>query len=288
MINVYDFHVAHPEIFTQISVNDKLFLSYQCPQIEKKLALYTHLNLIVYTLKGKRIIHHGGKTWLLSDSQSVFIGKTAFKQEIYHDTIGWQVLAFYFPDEYIVKIWDEFNRNKLAKVSAPTDDILIEINVNEITRSFFYSIVPYFKHRFGNAEDLLELKFKELLFNIFSDPQNAALTSYINSIRNEGICRIQEVMETNYLFNLSIEELSRMANCSVSTFKRKFYEHYHTTPGKWLKHKRLENAKWLLGLGNKTISDAAYDSGFENLSHFSRIFKEAYGVPPSSFKATGN
>ncbi len=285
MINVYDLHVAHPEIFRQISVKDKLFLCYQCPQVDKEITLFTHLNIIVYTMQGKRVFQHSGKSWLLTDNKAAFIRKTAYKQEIYHHTIGWQVLVFYFPDEYVCNILDEYCRNAPVKNVDPPTDMLIEIDVNEITRAFFYSIVPYFTQSLQNAEDLIELKFKELLFNIFSSPRNAPLVAYVQSLRNRDISRVKEVMETNYMFNLSIAEFARMAQCSVSSFKRKFQEHYHTPPGKWLKQQRLEYARLLLTAGGKTVSEIAYDSGFENVSHFSRIFKETYGAMPSRFNA---
>lgn len=48
--------------------------------------------------------------------------------------------------------------------------------------------------------------------------------------------------------------------------------------------KRLELAKSFLEAGERNISEVAFNSGFENLSHFSRIFKEKYGVSPQKFK----
>jgi len=36
---------------------------------------------------------------------------------------------------------------------------------------------------------------------------------------------------------------------------------------------------------HKTVSEAAFESGFENPSHFSRQFKARFGMPPKSKKA---
>ncbi|WP_416221651.1 helix-turn-helix domain-containing protein [Rhodohalobacter sp.] len=36
--------------------------------------------------------------------------------------------------------------------------------------------------------------------------------------------------------------------------------------------------------GNKTISQIAFDCGFNNLSHFSRTYKAEYGMSPSEYR----
>jgi AraC-like DNA-binding protein len=86
------------------------------------------------------------------------------------------------------------------------------------------------------------------------------------------------------MFNLTIEEYARIAGRSVASFKREFNEHYGTSPGKWLTHKRLEQAKLYLVTSKKTIGEIIYDTGFENISHFSRIFKENYGLSPMQYR----
>jgi AraC family transcriptional regulator, exoenzyme S synthesis regulatory protein ExsA len=59
-------------------------------------------------------------------------------------------------------------------------------------------MLPYFTQKVPPAESLLELKFKELLFNVFSDPSNAALLAYINSIEDQQKTPVWQIMEANY------------------------------------------------------------------------------------------
>jgi phage terminase small subunit len=54
MTNVYDFNVAHPEIFKQLSVKDMLFVHYKCPQYDQYVKLYSHYNAIAFTIEGKK------------------------------------------------------------------------------------------------------------------------------------------------------------------------------------------------------------------------------------------
>jgi AraC-like DNA-binding protein len=284
MINTYDFKVAHPDIIKQLAVKDMLFLYYKCPQVEKHVNLFTHYNEIVYTLNGKKTIYHGNKSWSLTDNKSLFVRRTAYSQEM-DEVVGWEVISFCFQDDFLRQVFKEYRQHFPVKnLPAPPTDMLIEINVNATTSAFFYSIVPYFSQKIPPSESLLELKFKELLFNVLSDPANACFLAYINSIADQYKTPLWQIMEANYKFNLSISEFARIAQRSVSNFKREFHEYYHTTPGKWLTHKRLEYAKLLLDGSKNNVTEIAYASGFENLTHFSRIFKEKYGLSPLQYR----
>jgi transcriptional regulator GlxA family with amidase domain len=134
------------------------------------------------------------------------------------------------------------------------------------------------------SENLLELKFKELLFNIFSNPANKGLVAYANSLCDSHKPSLLEIMEANYTFNLSIAQFARLAQRSLAAFKREFAGYYQTTPGKWLLQKRLEYAEHLLETSNKNINEITDECGFENATHFSRVFKEKFGLSPLLYR----
>jgi len=79
-------------------------------------------------------------------------------------------------------------------------------------------------------------------------------------------------------------EFARIAQRSLAVFKRDFNEIYHSSPGKWLLQKRIEYAKHLLDSSKKNVNEIAYDSGFENATHFSRVFKEKFGLSPLQYR----
>jgi AraC family transcriptional regulator, exoenzyme S synthesis regulatory protein ExsA len=284
MINTYDFQTEHPEIFSQLSVKDLVFLYYKCPQEERKINLYTHFNKIIYVLEGKKAIHHREKSWLLTNEKAVFIKKTAYNQERFWE-IDWEVLCFYCPDNYLREVFKEFRQHfDVKNIPIYSKEIVIEIHTNAAARAFFYSIIPYFRQKPAPAEDLLALKFKELIFTLLANPDNANLLAYVNSISDEYKPLLQDIMDANFTFNLSLSEFARLAQRSLASFKRDFVETYHTSPGKWLTRKRLEYAKHLMNAGNKNVTEIAYDSGFESLSHFSRVFKEKFGLSPLQYR----
>jgi len=284
MINTYDFQVEHPEIFSQLSVKDLLFLYYKCPQEDKKINLYTHYNKIIFVLEGKKVIHHRDKSWTLTNEKAVFIKKTAYNQERFWE-VDWEVLCFYCPDNYLRQVFKEYRQHfHLKNIPASSKEIVIEIHTNAAARTFFYSIIPYFRQQPAPAEELLLLKFRELVFTILSNPANIDLLAYVNGISDEYKPLLQDIMDANFTFNLSLAEFARIAQRSLASFKREFFETYHTSPGKWLTQKRLEYANHLLDTGSKNVTEIAYDSGFESASHFSRVFKEKFGLSPLQYR----
>ncbi|MBB5437697.1 AraC-like DNA-binding protein [Pedobacter sp. AK017] len=53
------------------------------------------------------------------------------------------------------------------------------------------------------------------------------------------------------------------------------------TPAKWLQQKRLDEAYYLLKEKKQKITEVYIEIGFEDLSHFSYVFKKHFGIPPS-------
>ncbi len=284
MINTYDDITAHPDTFRQLSVRDLLFVHYRCPQIERFEQLYNHYNQFTFSLKGERILHQGEKSWKVTPQTSYFQRKTAYVQEV-TDAVGWEVLVFHIPDEFLNQFADEFMDNlSTSKLPKLTTDMFIKIDLNEVTRTYFYSMLPYFTQKIPPSEKLLELKFKELLLNILSNPSNKQLLTYILHLSDDIKTPIWQVMEKNYTYNLTLKEYARISSRSLTAFKREFFEYYHTTPGKWLTNKRLTHARTLLNTTKQSISEIAFNSGFESIPHFSRIFKEKYGLSPLQFR----
>ena len=284
MINTYDDQIAHPDTYKQLSVRDLLFVHYRCPQVDRLVQLFNHYNQFTFSLKGERILHQGGKSWKVTNQTSYFQRRTAYVQEL-SDEEDWEVLVFNIPDEFLIQFVNEFMDNlSVEKLPELTNEMFIKIDLNEATRTSFYSMVPYFTQKIPPSEKLLELKFKELLLNILSNPLNKQLLTYILHLKDDIKTPIWQIMEKNYTYNLALKEYARISSRSLAAFKRDFLEYYRTTPGKWLTGKRLTHARMLLNTTKQSITEIAFNSGFGNMSHFSRIFKEKFGLSPLQFR----
>jgi AraC-like DNA-binding protein len=78
-----------------------------------------------------------------------------------------------------------------------------------------------------------------------------------------------------------IDEICDALGISRAQIYRKFKTLSSKTPHDYLRSHRLERAKELLLNTKLNVSEAAYRTGFKNISHFSRIFTQEFGKHPS-------
>jgi AraC-like DNA-binding protein len=98
---------------------------------------------------------------------------------------------------------------------------------------------------------------------------------------------MEEVMHNNFTFNLAMEDYAKLTCRSIPTFKREFKKLFRDSPAKWIMKKRLELAAGLLKNTKLRIREICFECGFENPTHFSRVFKEKMGISPLRFRAGG-
>ena len=73
--------------------------------------------------------------------------------------------------------------------------------------------------------------------------------------------------------------LARQCGISLRTLQRHFNRSYGLTVREWLRQVRMCEAYSRLKAGQR-VKEVAIDLGYKQVSHFSRDFKLAYGVPP--------
>lgn len=279
MINFYDF-IANSDYFKKFAVNETLFTEYNCPIKEEKLSLWSHANAFVYVLGGRKKWITQKNEYLIKAGDSIFLKKGANHIRQYFDT-PFCVLVILISDNFIKQVIDKSHPAILSKTNLNIEtDNVIRLNIDEVLIEYFHSVLSYFTKKEPPPKELLTIKFEELILNFLSNPNNLPLVSYFKNIYFSSKISIKEIMEANFTHDLNLEEFARLCCRSVSTFKRDFINVYGTTPGKWLTERRLEHSKYLIQTTRKTIDEIILDSGFKNKSHFSRIFKEKFGVTP--------
>ena len=99
--------------------------------------------------------------------------------------------------------------------------------------------------------------------------------------------RIQTVID--YIMLNSTEEytsdkLSGMAEVAETTFRRLFKEATGKTATEFIRQVRLTTAARLLLVSNDPVNCIAHDVGFEDANHFTRVFKQAFGMTPGRYR----
>ena len=281
-VNFYEDIKSHPESFRQIRFKDILVAHYNCPQVDLKSEFYSQYNFISYTVSGEKRIHKTGNSWYLKKDVAIFAKKGAYMFEKFQD-VEHCVMVFFIPDSYL-QLFIREHRKQLPPPSfgIPTMESIVALDLNAITKAFFQSMFPYFSD--PPSENLIELKFKELLLNLLTNPNNKPLLTLFNAIHHHQRPSLHEVMEENFRYNLGLNDLAKIALRSLPTFKREFKETFQTTPGRWILQKRLKDANLLLQTTQMSVNEIADECGFENNTHFSRVFKDEFGKSPLHFR----
>jgi AraC-like DNA-binding protein len=283
MINVYELLRYQPELYKQFICKDLMFVYYYCPQTIRKVDVFTHYNILSFIIEGRKLIHRPEKTWLLEEGQCYFIKSGAFNQELYLEE-GWRSMNLYIPDSYLQQLTTDYQLNQKQKVVPEPFEQINELEVSEKTRQLSQRMLACFSEDTAPAEDVLEQCFRELFLSILEEPRSQSLVAYLGKLARNTRPSLYAIMETNFMFNLSLLEFAQLAHQSLPTFKREFKRLFNMPPAQWLMQKRLSHAEILLKTTEKSISDIVLESGFESGAHFSRVFKNQFGESPFQYR----
>ena len=101
----------------------------------------------------------------------------------------------------------------------------------------------------------------------------------------ERLIAVRQYIEDHYRESLSLAGIARRFSISPPHLSTEFKRWFGTSPRKYLIKYRLHEAEILLKDNNLLIDDIAERVGWDDVYHFSKIFKKHLGVPPSSMRS---
>jgi AraC family transcriptional regulator len=81
----------------------------------------------------------------------------------------------------------------------------------------------------------------------------------------------------------SVEELAAIAGVHPTHLLRTFRRHHGATISNYVRHRRVERARAAVAKGEQSLSVIALDAGFADQSHFTRVFRQAFGETPGQY-----
>lgn len=278
MINMLDF-IRASNLYKKYQVDDLLFVEFKCPYDDSKSGVWWHENYFSYIIAGQSLLKTPQSEYVLQPGSCVFArkGSVLTMSQTHEDFCE---LLIFVTDDFIKNVIRKYRIHLQGGTLKNLPDTIIPLEINDAIAQYFQSLLSYFSMPDPPPVNLLKLKFEELIVHVSSSKHQESLQCYFHELCTQAKPSIKDIMNTNFSSHLSLEEFARLCGRSLSGFKRAFTGIFHTTPGKWLLEKRLEYSRYLLDTTDLTVDEVCFESGFENRSHFIKVFRTRFGLTP--------
>ncbi len=229
-----------------------------------------------YIIKGEMHLYDGSNSFVLRSGECGLARKNRLVRFKKEKENGELEKVFVFFDEQFLRTYQEKHRPGLLK--SQSGETILRLPENGLLPNFIQSLLPYYDHGKIN-EAFADVKREELLIILLkAQPELAGL--FFDYGMPEKI-NIEEFMNRNYQFNVSIGRFAYLTGRSLSAFKRDFKQVFNDTPSHWLVQRRLQEAYFLIEIKKQKPAKIYLELGFESLPHFSYAFKKHFGMVPT-------
>jgi AraC-like DNA-binding protein len=140
------------------------------------------------------------------------------------------------------------------------------------------------KHGFDSVLELLSILHDLSVSRNMHTLSDASFSNAEFSYNSRRIDKAFEYMNQNFQKNITLPEIARLVNMTDVSFSRFFKTRTGITFIDSLLELRLGNASRLLIDTTQSVSEVAYNCGFNNISNFNRLFKKKKGCTPKEFR----
>ena len=236
-------------------------------------------HLLYVVLGGSVKLTCGRQSWTVGKNEMILLRRAqsvSYEKQGSEETGLFESQLFAINDELL----KDFLTSQQVQIPQMTEELGTQVSpMSERLVAYCWSLSPYFNDPSQVNPGLLRLKVMELLYNVMDCSKN--IFRQMLQLRQPVKTDIHRVVEENYTSPISLDELAYLSGRSLSSFKREFQDIYGEPPARRIREKRLAKAHEMLRSSSLSVADVAYSLGFENPTHFSRIFKQQYGYAPS-------
>nr|WP_320114420.1 AraC family transcriptional regulator [uncultured Desulfuromonas sp.] len=128
----------------------------------------------------------------------------------------------------------------------------------------------------GKALEIASL----MLQTVTSGCRGHGFSPTLNSRETASLYHARELLADHLQDPPSLAELSRQCGLNHNRLNCGFKELFGQTPYDHLRTLRLEKARKLLASGECNVTEACFDVGYSNLSHFAKMYRKHFGLSP--------
>ena len=134
--------------------------------------------------------------------------------------------------------------------------------------------------------DFIRSYLKLLLLSVLRDTgseKKRLKTPVALNHENEIVSRTLQYVADHVCDKLSVEIVSREVGVSASHLTALFHRQMNISPGEYIRRVKLEESKRLIREGTMNFSQIAAQLNYSTIHHFSRQFKDKFGMSPSEY-----
>lgn len=224
---------------------------------------------------------------LLSEQANVFIGMQSVSSVMaMPQNTFFRSITIAASREYLQERFSELKHPIVTTVLEAKENFAFEVGISPamITTAseILYQSVPESLEKHYN-----KLKCEELLCHIFAlllqREETPASGIHIKDIK--AIYAIKYHLQANLDKAPDIASLAKEAGMSEPKLRKLFKQTFGKGVFEYYQFMRMQEAARLLKENHLSVSEAGYQLGFTNLSHFSRVFEQHIGLKPKKYSA---
>ncbi|MET0081010.1 MAG: helix-turn-helix transcriptional regulator [Candidatus Thiodiazotropha lotti] len=277
-VDLYGLRDIKPVLFN----NDSAIFYKDLESDLANIEFHTRLPCIVYIQAGHEVI-------TTSENQSIEVGPGEviylpkglnLHSDYFHTGDGLSAFLLFIGADVLAKF---LCFGQTPSTVKQNEDAIVKLKAGRAVQSYFTALNAIYDS-LDNYSPLLEIKLLEIL-HLLDINDSRQLRASLLAVQKGGVKRnIKRMIDQYAVSNLSAKQLAALSGRSLSTFNREFKALYGTTPKQWLIGRRIEQAHKLLSTQQWSVTDAALEVGYSNVSHFIAAFKKKYGKTPNEIK----
>lgn len=186
---------------------------------------------------------------------------------------AWYLDWIAFSGSQVIPLLEQWKLNKFTAIQGVDMDRLRRI----ITR-IYYTLKSdkLYGNHYASAQlyDFL-IEYRKIAEN--------RLSSFYTA-QSVALADVLQYIEEHYPEQIKLNELAKIAGVSEQHLCRLFKKNFQLRPMEYLAQVRVQHAKDLLVYSNKTIGEISDETGFQDGSYFSVVFKRYENMTPGEYR----
>lgn len=287
--------VLSPEGKHKVAFSEDCPLEIQCHSFSFQHRLtpsYHDFFEITYIYKGKGIFHFEGKRYDASEGDIFVIGNTEFHRlEAYYNEPLKTIDLYFLPDFVYSVGQNSFDLEYLRPFLDHSTEFRNKIPAGDFNSGLVLRIIEKIYREKVERKDFYQLAVKNYLAQILLlilrhfRKFSSDLLEYTKRRRDiERLKKVFSFLQQHYQEGISLDFVAEIACMSPCYFCKFFKKVTGSTLMDYVFRLRIDRAKELLLSSDLTITEIAYDTGFESHSYFDRIFRRFTKLSPHDYR----